>query len=277
MVRDVDGIQFFDGAASGQQRSGLMRIRPDAVVMSFATASNPWDNEYQGRDDYRLFTDSGGYHHMATGSGEYERPDEDYLDYIHEHEPELWALRDYPCEDDLLEDLGRTVADHQERTLNRHIDLLDAAERRGTPGEPLAVLQGWTARQYLTHLDMLRDHGCLTEYVCIGTLCRRDADRQIAGIIRAVDDAVGGGHRVHAFGVKKSVLRFREVLEAIDSADSQAADWSESRGHGDRDVGQSYTYVDFLRAYLQWRHDLVVSAGTESLDGAAEQADLGDF
>lgn len=275
MGKDVEGLTFFDGAASGQQKSALMRIAPTHVMISYATQNNrPWDNAFQVREDYTFFADSGGFHHMASGTGEYRTPNSDYLDYVEEHKPTLWALRDYPCEPQLLDKHGRTVREHQRMTTERHIELLDAAEDRGTPGQPVAVVQGYTVGQYLSHFDELADHGCLPGYVGVGTLCRKNQDHEIAQALLAVRKELGHGPGLHAFGVKKSALRFEEVVRAVTSADSQAFDWAESRGHGDRDPDESYTYVDALRAYLPWRRDLVESVATESLYDSSYQAEL---
>lgn len=251
-------VKMFYGAASGQQRSSLRRLEPEAVMISYATQNNtPWDG------DYRLFVDSGGFHQMETGNGEYEDSNDDYLAYLRDHEPDLWAHRDYPCERELLKSLGRSVKDHQERTTEKHIELADA----DVPGQPVAVVQGWSVDQYLTHLDSLRDHGLLTEYVGIGTVCGRDNVSEIAEIITAIRDALPKRIKLHAFGVKGNVLRFTEVCDALASADSAAYDWAVSRHPSKREDGETYTWRDCARAYLNWRKDLLQEMGSVSPQG----------
>jgi hypothetical protein len=262
-------ITMFYGAASGQQRSALRRLDPEAVMISHATARNkPWE------DEYRLFVDSGGYHHMVAGDGAYASSDEEYLIYLLKHRPALYALRDYPCEPDLLRSLGRTVREQQERTTDHHRQLLDKVDGHNLADNAVSVIQGWTLDQYLSHLDELRDHGLLTPTMAIGTICRRGYDAEIAEIVMAVREALPSWVNLHAFGVKSSVLRFREVVEALDSVDSAAYDYSESRVPSSRADGESFTWRDCARAYLNWRHDLMQTIGSESLHGCATQTTL---
>lgn len=253
-------VKMYYGAASGQQRAALRRLDPEGVMISHATANNkPWDG------DHDTFVDCGGYHHMMNGSGEYADSDTAYLEYLLKHRPHLYALRDYPCEPDLLETLGRTVADQQERSLDNHISLWNQVSGHKLADSAVSVVQGWTRAQYLEHLDALADHGCLTDHVAIGSVCRRGYDEDIAEVVLAVRDALPQGATLHAFGVKGSVLRFREVVRALDSVDSAAYDYCESRVPSSRADGESFTWRDSARAYLNWRHDLMSTMGTESL------------
>lgn len=266
----VTDLTLYYGAASGQQRSALRRLEPEGVMISHATQNNePWDG------DHRLFVDCGGYHHMMNGSGEYDDSDEEYLRYLLKHRPHLYALRDYPCEPDLLEALGRTVSDQQRRTLEHHIALYDEVQGHKLAESAVSVVQGWTREQYLRHLDDLRDHGLLTDHVAVGSVCRRGYDEDIAEVVLALRDALPARCKLHAFGVKGSVLRFEEVAEALDSVDSAAYDYTESRVPSRRGDGESFTWRDSARAYLNWRHDLLQTVGTKSLhDDRSTQATL---
>lgn len=261
MSDTIDDITFYAGAASGQQRSALRRLEPEAVMISYASAVN---TRIPG--DYELFVDSGGYHHMVNGTGEYERGDSMYLAYLDDIEADLWAVRDYPCEPDLLAELGRTVEEHQRRTTEKHSTLIPVAEQHDIPGRPVSVIQGWSIDDYLEHIDELRDRDLLTDYVGIGSVCRRHQDREIANIILRVRDALPARVDLHAFGVKGSVLRFREVVDALTSADSAAYDWAVSRGHRGRGTDESFTWRDSARSYLNWQHELSEIIGTVSMD-----------
>lgn len=261
----TNNVDIYYGVASGQQRAALRRLEPEGVMISHATHSNtPIDG------DYSLFVDCGGYHHMMTGDGTYGSSDDEYLAYLEEYRPDWWALRDYPCEPDLLEQLGRSVRDQQRRTLDHHVALYES-----TPDSLLdsavSVIQGWTTDQYLTHLDDLRDRGLLTDRVAIGSVCRRNADQDIARAVLALRDALPPKCELHAFGVKGSVLRYREVVSALDSVDSAAYDYSQSRIPSKRSDGQSFTWRDSARAYLNWRNELHQLIGTESLHEAHSQ------
>lgn len=265
----TDMPRFYYGAASGQQRAALRRLEPEGVMISHATENNtPLDG------DHRTFVDCGGYHHMVNGAGEYQTSNEEYLQYLLKHRPHLYALRDYPCEPDLLEQLGRSVEDQQRRTLDRHIELLDAVSGHSLAESAVTVVQGWTCEQYLRHLDLLRDHGCVTDYVAIGSVCRRGYDEDIAEVVLTLRDELPDGTHLHAFGVKGSVLRFAEVVAALDSVDSAAYDYSESRVPSERADGESFTWRDCARAYLNWRHRLMQRMGTESLHDRNTQTTL---
>lgn len=261
-------IDLYYGAASGQQRSALRRLDPEGVMISHATQNNePWDG------DYDLFIDCGGFHHMVNGTGEYSDSHDDYLEYIERVEPDLFALRDYPCEPELLTELGRSVEDHQWRTTSAHADLILELEDYDIDAEPVAVVQGWTLDDYERHLDSLRENGILdhVDTVAIGSVCRRGYDTEIATIVTRMRDLLPDDYDLHAFGVKGSVLRFEEVVEALDSVDSAAYDWAESRVPVERDTA-SFTWRDSARAYLNWRHQLKAQIGTERLHGGSAQA-----
>jgi len=266
----MTNIMIYYGAASGQERSALRRLEPEGVMISHATQNNtPLDG------DHLTFVDCGGYHHMMNGSGEYDNSNEQYLRYILKHRPHLFALRDYPCEPDLLENLSRNVEEQQTRTLNDHIALYDEVDGHPLADSAVAVVQGWTREQYLSHLDALRDHGVLTEYVAVGSVCRRGYDEKIAEIVLALREALPARCKLHAFGVKRNVLRFEEAVEALDSVDSAAYGYAESLLACRRDDGESFTWRDCARAYLNWRHNLLRTMGSESLhDDRTSQSTL---
>jgi hypothetical protein len=253
-------VRMYYGAASGQQRSALRRLEPEGVMISHATQNNG-----MLLGDHETFIDCGGYHHMVSGAPEYDDSDREYLAYIHEHRPDLWALRDYPCEPDLLDQIGRSVADQQRRTTDKHISLYNIVSGSWMADRAVVVVQGWTLRDYLECLDAFRDHGLPLDRVAIGSVCRRGQDEDIAEIVLALRDELGEDAYLHAFGVKSDVLRFREVADALDSVDSAAYDVAESRVPSTRSDGESFTWRDSARAYLNWRHRLQQQIGTESL------------
>jgi hypothetical protein len=255
---------FYFGAASGSSRKALRKLDEPNVMLNYATKNNtPWD----GID--RLFIDSGGYSFMK-GMGEFETTNKEYLQFINEHEPEVWALRDYPCEPDVLEEHGRTVEDHQQMTTNRHRELLDLYEdpNYSVPGQPVAVLQGWRVNDYLRHLDQMRDAGTLTEYVGIGSVCRRNREAEIREIVLRVSEALPAWvDGLHAFGVKGNVLKFSDVRGALSSADSQSYEMQAQWGTlHDLDAG-SKTWRDSALEYLrQKRRVRVALAGKDDAD-----------
>jgi len=231
---------MFWGCASGSQRKALQRLAEPNVMISFATHNNqPWD----GID--RLFIDCGGYSMLKAGK---DHPDKaEYQEYLETVQPEIYALPDYPCEPDLLEEKGRSVQDHQRLTTEAHVDMLEA----DPPGQPLSVLQGWETAEYLTHLDDLRDHGAVTDYVGIGSVCRRHAESEIRDVILTVRDALPDSTKLHAFGVKTSVLGLTGVMGTLTSADSLSYGFREQHTEtwrsGDRWKRVAYHYLNMKR------------------------------
>lgn len=263
----IDGLTFYFGAASGSTRKALRELQEPNVMLNYATKLNePW----YGIE--RLFVDSGGYS-FIKGVGEYKTSDADYLDFIEEHEPEVFALRDYPCEPEVLDEHGRTVAQHQKMTTDRHRDLVDALDERSIDAQPLAVVQGWAVEDYLEHVDDLRDNGLLADYVGIGSVCRRNAEDEIREVILSVRDALPSGTDLHAFGVKGSVLRYPDVRNSLESADSQSymmrAQWGacEDLGAG------SLTWKDAGLEYLKQKRRIRTAVGGED-DADTQQQTL---
>jgi len=272
----VSEVGVYYGVASGQQRAALRRLEPENLMISYATQNNHPLVDDPRKRPHKLFVDSGGFHHMMTNQGEYEDTDTQYLDYIQQYAPDLWALRDYPCEAELLAELGETVEERQQKTTNHHVALTNKMDDRGRmPGTAVSVVQGWTQEQYMEHLDALQDHGVLHDYVGIGTVCGREDTQEVANIIFAVRDALPSRCRLHAFGVKGDVLRYEEVVDALDSADSAAYDWKASNHFEERADGQSFTWRDCARAYLNWRHNLMRQMGSETIRGGTQQTTLG--
>lgn len=265
-----DGFTFYFGAASGSSRKALRQLEEPNVMLNYATKNNrPWD----GID--RLFIDSGGYSFMK-GMGEYETSDETYLAFVREHAPELFAYRDYPCEPEILAEHGRTVEDHQQRTLARHIRLADLVDEKPPDSRPVAVLQGWTIDDYLRCIDRFEAHGVLTDYVGIGSVCRRNREAEIRRIILAVADALPSGTDLHAFGVKGSVLQYADVRSALASADSQSyemqAQWSSLHAKG----AGSKTFRDSALEYLKQKRRIEVLTMRED-DQQTTQTMLGEL
>lgn len=259
-----DGFTFYFGAASGSSRKALRQLEEPNVMLNYATKNNrPWDGIE------RLFIDSGGYSFMK-GMGEYETTDSEYLDFVERHEPEIFALRDYPCEPDVLSEHGRTVDDHQQRTLARHIHLHDLLDNSAVESRPLAVLQGWRLHEYLECIDLFRDHGVLTDRVGIGSVCRRNQEAEIRRVILAIREELPDSVELHAFGVKSSVLKYPDVRAGLASADSQSyemqAQWSTLHAKG----AGSKTFRDSALEYLKQKRRIDVLLAGESDDATTQ-------
>lgn len=246
----AERFEFYFGASSGSSRKALRKLEEPNVMLNYATKNNePWS----GID--RLFIDSGGYSFMK-GKGEYTTSDAEYLDFIEEHNPELFALRDYPCEPDVLAEHGRNVRGHQRMTTERHVSLLNALEDRDIDGQPITVIQGWHVNDYLRHIDQLRQRDAVTEYVGIGSVCRRNQESEIRQIVLNIADELSDGTDIHAFGVKGAVLEYPDIRETLSSADSQSYEfrkqWSVLHDLGPGKTG----WKDSALHYLQQRQQI---------------------
>lgn len=258
-----DEFTFFYGAASGSSRKALRKMEESHVMVSYAT-----QNSGRIGPERVHFVDSGGAPDMFTKgrfeeTGDYVTSDSDYLDYVADVDADLWSLRDYPCEDSVLEKHDRTVKEHQQMTTDRHRALLDRAEQRGITGQPVSILQGQSINDYLTHLDQLKDAGALTDYIGIGSVCRRHKEQAIGRIIEAVRDALSERHALHAFGVKKSVLSQTDAMEHLTSADSCAYDFGlrMEAQYGD----ERYWWKSVLAEYLEYKREIgeMISSSTD--------------
>lgn len=254
-------ICFYYGAASGQSRTALRRLGETNVMLNYATRDNePW------LAIQRLFIDSGGYSFMK-GKGEYQTPPQAYARYIQRVRPEAWAFRDFPCEPDVLEAHDRTVAEHQRMTTEAATELRNLAESRDLPGRPYPVVQGWDVDEYLDHLDALRDHGLIDGCLAVGSVCGRENTEDVRSILKAIASEAPDLD-LHGFGVKRpAILDDDEVVELLDSADSQAfvkrgmyASRTESRPFTWQEC--AYWYLGFKRRMQSVTREIGDASGT---------------
>jgi hypothetical protein len=255
---DSADFRFFFGVAGGSAKKALRHLEEPDIMLSYATANNtPVDCE-------NLFIDSGGYSLMIE-KGEHEPPAE-YLDYLETADPEYFALQDYPCEPEIMDEYDRSVQQHQELTREYHAEGLAKARDRGLDGEPIAVLQGWERDDYIRCIERFEDAGLLTDYLGIGSVCRRNAGDEITQIVTAIREQLPN-RKLHAFGVKTSVLKNRRALNALDSADSLAYDYSyEQTVPGPRWHQVAHNYLSFKE-----RIGAEVDAGDAAVSDAQTQ------
>lgn len=221
---------FYFGATNGQTKGSIKRLDEPNVMLNYASyQGQPWESIEN------LFIDSGGYS-FIKGMGEYETSHEDYLEWVANTDADLFALRDYPCEPDVLEKHGRTVQEHQNMTTRDHCELMDLYDDMPEFSQPVAVVQGRDVQEYLEHIDDLQDHGVLTKYIGIGSVCGRHAVKEIKPIVKAVDEATPTGTQIHGFGVKIPSLQEREVYDRLASADSMAYSYTARTDSRDRQI-----------------------------------------
>jgi hypothetical protein len=203
--------------------------------------------------------DSGAFTEL-TMYGKWRLDPEQYADEVQrwseEAGPPLFvAPMDWCCEPFMLDKTGKTVLEHQERTVQSYLDLTALA-----PGVPWCpVLQGWEITDYVDHAAMYEragiDLGSMPR-VGVGSVCRRQ------GTWQAVELFADLRHlklRLHGFGLKIGFLKqvFRCGLESFDSLA-----WSlRARKRGvPLDGCKHASCANCMKFALMWR-DQVMSVG----------------
>ena len=157
--------------------------------------------------------DSGAFA-VINKYGRYPYVPEEYADGIKKWHPDIAWTMGYPCEPSIREKGNYNVKQVQEMTNDNQIKLLDLNVNTQM------VVQGWTIPEYLENLDKIKEQGLLTERLGIGSICRRGQAREIARIIRAINNNVPNWVKLHGFGVKTSILSQTDARFNLYSADS---------------------------------------------------------
>jgi len=212
---------FFLSVASGTQKKTAEALNYPHILVNFMTKSNtPPRCE-------TLFVDSGGFPSSFIYNG-YNKTDLEYLHFVKKTKATFFALRDYPCEPQILQKHNTTAKNQILRTVEHHIKLLDLLDYYDLSAKPIPVIQGWEIGDYLFCIDLFREHGLIGngfDYIAIGSLCRRNATTQIRKIILTVRQELKDSVKLHCFGTKISVLKDLAVWRAVYSVDSAAWDF----------------------------------------------------
>jgi hypothetical protein len=207
--------------------------------------------------------DSGGFT-VVTNRGGWTQSPEQYLEAVYELADHIGGMRwaapqDWMCEQVALDSTGKTVAEHQRLTVENFCQLHEIDERKLI----IPALQGFAPGEHEQCILLYERAGVSLwdHLVGVGTICRREATREIEGVIRSLSEF---GLRLHGFGVKTSGLkRYGHLLT---SADSLA--WSfrarKAARHGEGPLGRGCVHDlkggacnnCFVWAH-QWREQVV--------------------
>lgn len=175
----------------------------------------------------RWALDSGGFS-VISQHGYYPTGPREYACEVKRWQEEVggleWAaIQDWMCEDAMIQKTGKSIAAHQQLTVNSWLAL--NAINAQLPWVP--VLQGQTVDDYHRHADLYERHTCtrLAELprVGVGSVCRRQGTQEAGLIVRSL--YARGFRNLHGFGVKTLGLTGRNGYAAyLKSADSLA--WS---------------------------------------------------
>lgn len=203
--------------------------------------------------------DSGGYTRLHHGG--WETSAVDYLSAVYQLADRCpgmrWAApQDWMCEPSAVAATGLTVEVHQRLTVGNYVELHRIDTRRLI----IPVLQGFEAGDHERCAEMYLAAGVdLTgeALVGVGSVCRREATSEIAGIMARLH---GLGLSLHGFGVKSGGLA--RYSQHLTSADSLA--WSyrarKAAKHGEGPLGDGCTHRSCANCYRwahQWRQRIV--------------------
>jgi len=196
--------------------------------------------------DSGAFSEIATHGHFTTTPAEYAAAVRRYSDEIGQLE---WAApQDWMCEPFILTKTGVDIAEHQRRTIANYLTL-----RTLDPALPfIPVLQGWTADDYLHHVDTYQHAGidlAAQPLVGLGSVCRRQATDTIMALVTRLQPL-----RLHGFGVKTDGLA--RVGFGLASADSLA--WSFDARYARPLHGCTHqTCANCLRYALWWRQRVI--------------------
>jgi hypothetical protein len=209
-----------------------------------------------GRKSYPRATcdwalDSGGFTELSM-YGEWRTTPAQYVQAVNDYIGQIgrlqWAApQDWMCEPSVRAMTGKTVQEHQERTVQNYLDL-------ATHGPFIPVLQGWYPEEYEKHVEMYEEAGVVLvgNRVGVGSVCRRNNTRETEYVLKRLSDY---GLRLHGFGFKRNGLE--QAGHLLDSSDSLA--WSyAARQRPIRLPGCEHKKcANCLKWALQWRGEVV--------------------
>jgi len=173
-------------------------------------------------NNYNWMLDSGAFSEINL-NGKYTFTPEEYLHYVELHQPTLFFNMDYICEPFVLQKTGMTVKQHQSKTLDNQIRIMDLLDNYDIKSNFAGCIQGWQISDYLNCIDMLKEHGLITSIMGVGSICRRNSEYQIIKILEAIKQELPNT-KLHGFGIKTDILKIPIVYKYLNSCDSMA--WS---------------------------------------------------
>lgn len=177
--------------------------------------------------------DSGAFQEIHL-NGKYTYDIEEYKEAVLRHEPDIFVNMDWMCESNNLIKTGGTVKEHQKRSTENQAKLMDFAQDYGLCF--MGTIQGWKPQEYIKHIEELKERGLLTEFLGVGSICRRGSPNKILYVLKTIAQHIPSWIKLHGFGVKTNILSFRETYKILYSCDSMA--WSYAgRKAGEKTVG----------------------------------------
>lgn len=175
-------------------------------------------------DHLEWIMDSGAFSELKK-YGCYTFTPEEYFKYVEWWQPNYFVNMDWMCEPSQLRRTNHTTQEHQQKSLDNQIKLYELWEDSWIKPhcEFMGVLQGWMPKDYVEHIDLLKEHNMILPYMGIGSVCRRASDRQIVKVIKTIRKELPNT-KLHGFGIKTTMLKNPVTYRCLNSVDSQA--WS---------------------------------------------------
>lgn len=215
-------------------------------VKHFSRACVNWgrlaDRKAPVGGDCKIILDSRAFSELA-GHRYYRHTVEDHAAMIRYccgiADIQIAVAQDYMCEDFILQRTGLSVFDHQNMTITRYDELV----AQDLPCPVMPVLQGYSAGEYLDHIEQYGDRLKPSMWVGVGSVCKRNADPMSVFMVLNAISFRRPDLRLHGFGLKQTALELPEIRELLHSADSAA--WSfaarhEGRNQNDYREAQAY-------------------------------------
>lgn len=209
-------VEFFVGVWTLRQLQ-----QTEKFMFSFKRIRNRKD-KIPTMPNQRWIMDSGAFSEISL-NGKYTYSVDEYLNCVLENEPNIFVTMDWMCEPHIIEKTGLSIKDHLNRTIDAHIKIKEKIDHMNIKSDFMGTIQGWKIDDYLKCIDMLKEHGLIEEHLGIGSICRRNADKEILKIIKTIHGELPNV-KLHGFGIKLSLLKSVVANKLLHSCDSMA--WS---------------------------------------------------
>lgn len=195
--------------------------------------------------------DSGGFTELSM-HGEWHTTPHEYIRAVNLYSDRIgrlhWAApQDWMCEPHVLAMTGKTVLEHQQRTIESYLTL-------ASHGPFIPVLQGWLPQEYERHVEMYEEAGVVLKgnLVGIGSVCRRNSTKDTEFLLLSLANY---GIKLHGFGFKRNGLE--RVADLLASSDSLAWSYAARRGKIKLPGCTHATCTNCILWAHQWREDVV--------------------
>lgn len=220
------------------------------ILVSAGTAwKNPGQNGAEEGFDInipehkQLMVDSGGFQATAHFDAEYPYADTDLFVWAEDVGADYVTGMDFTCEEaSVLEseveaadaDTIPSISERIERTIDKQSKqyalYTELADREGGWSfDFIPVVQGHSVQQYRYCAERLKEAGLATEYMAIGSVCKRADVDQILAVLDACRDVLPATE-FHLFGATRRVWKDSRFFGAFRSSDTHA--WGVSHPSG---------------------------------------------